>query len=87
MAYGELVIDGTLVSSGTLQGEQYEPIPTSAVEAGQIPEGDTGIILDENFRQVAEVPAGDYWVRLSPDAVPIHMTQADFEAQYRLVLS
>ena len=85
MAYGELVVDGTLVSSGTLAGQQYEPIPTSVVEAEKVPADDQVLILDENFALVATVPAGDYWVRLSPDAAPIHMTAAEFEAQYQLV--
>lgn len=85
MAYGELVVDGQLVSSGVLAGAMYEPIPTSTVEAGQVPAGDETLILDENFNVVFTIPGGDYWVRTTPDATPIHMTAAEFEAQYRPV--
>jgi hypothetical protein len=82
MAYGELVITGTLDSSGPLAGTMYEPIATTTVEAEKIPAGQTMTILDENYAVVAEIPEGDYWVRLTPDAEPIHMPAAEFEAQY-----
>jgi hypothetical protein len=85
MPYGELIIDGTLTSSGVLTGQTYEPIPSVTVEAEKIPAGESMTILDESFAVVAVVPAGDYWVRLNPDEVPIHMTATDFEAQYRVV--
>ena len=84
MAYGEMVIDGTLVSSGILRGQKYEPIPTVAIEAERVPDGEIMTLMDENFAVVAVIPAGDYWVRLTPDSAPEHMTAADFEAQYRL---
>ena len=85
MAYGEIVIDGTLVSSGVLVGQAYEPIATAGVEAEKIPDGESMTILNEEFQVVAVIPAGDYWVRLSQDAQPIHVTAATFEQQYRLV--
>ena len=86
MAYGELIIDGSLVSSGVLQGQRYEPIPSTVIEAERIPDGESMTILDESFAVLATIPAGDYWVKLTPDAVPEHMTAADFEAQYRPVV-
>ena len=85
MAYGELIIDGSLVSSGLLQGQNYEPIPSVMVEAERIPDGESMTILDENYVVIATIPAGDYWIKTTPDAVPEHMSAADFEAQYRLV--
>jgi len=85
MVYGEIVIDGTLVSSGVLQGRSYEPIPSTAVEAQQIPDGESMTILNERYEVIATIPVGDYWVKLTPDAVPQHMTGAEFEAQYRPV--
>ena len=85
MAYGEVVIDGTLVSSGILQGQKYEPIPTVVIEAERVPDGESMTVLNESFAVVAVIPAGDYWVRLTPDSAPEHMTAADFESQYRLV--
>jgi hypothetical protein len=84
MAYGELHITGTLDASGPLQGVTYEPIATTSVQAEQVPPGETVTIVDENFVLVAVIPEGDYWVEVTPGAVPVHMTQADFEAQYRL---
>lgn len=84
MAYGELVIDGTLVSSGVLDGQVYVPIATASVEAEKIPEGESMTILDDNFQVVARIPEGDYWVRVSPDAIPVHVPAAEFETQYRL---
>lgn len=86
MAYGELVIDGTLTSSGVLTGQAYEPVATASVEAEKIPDGESMTILDENYQVVATIPAGDYWVKMTPDAAPVHMTAADFEAQYRPVV-
>jgi len=83
--YGELVIDGTLVSSGVLTGQTFEPIITSNVEAEKIPDDEGMTILDERYQVVATIPAGDYWVKLTPDDAPTHVTAAEFEALYRLV--
>jgi len=84
MPYGELVITGTLDSSEPLSGQTYEPVATTSVQAEQIPPGQTMTILDNTFAVVAVVPGGDYWVQLVPGAIPVHMTAAEFEAQYRL---
>ena len=85
MAYGEVVIDGTIVSSGVLAGQEYAPIATVNVEAEKIPDGEAATVFDENFQVIATIPAGDYWMRTLPDGTPQHMTAADFESQYRPV--